>query len=98
MTNLINMSNFGRLRDLINLRLDQETAIRMKDEEIETLQATEERLNEQIIRLDLELWNASLDIHSQRESSAGDGRKTQRTNHSLGPGAVECKSRYSLPT
>jgi len=55
MTNLINMSNFGRLRDLINLRLDQETAIRMKDEEIETLQATEERLNEQIIRLDLEL-------------------------------------------
>jgi len=31
-------------------------------------QATEERLNEQIIRLDLELWNASLDIHSQRES------------------------------
>jgi hypothetical protein len=64
MTNLINMSNFGRLRDLVNLRLDQETAIRMKDEEIETLRAMQERLEEQIIRLDLELWNASLDTQS----------------------------------
>jgi hypothetical protein len=64
MTNLINMSNFGRLRDLINLRLDQETAIRMKDEEIETLRAMQERLEEQIIRLDLELWNASLHTQS----------------------------------
>jgi hypothetical protein len=70
MTNLINLSNFGRLRDLVNLRLDQETAIRMKNEEIETLRATEERLNAQIIRLDLELRNASLDTQSQRTPSS----------------------------
>jgi hypothetical protein len=70
MTNLINMSIFGRLRDLVNLRLDQETAIRMKDEEIGTLRANEERLNEQITRLDLELKNASLDFHPQRKPSS----------------------------
>jgi hypothetical protein len=70
MTNLINLSNIRPLRDLVNLRLDQETAIRMKHEEIETLRATEERLNAQIIRLDLELRNASLDTQSQRTASS----------------------------
>jgi hypothetical protein len=70
MTNLINLSNIGPLRYLVNLRLEQERAIKIKDKEIKTLRAKEERLNDQIIRLDLELRNASLDIQSQRTPSS----------------------------
>jgi hypothetical protein len=70
MTNLINLSNIGPLRYLVNLRLEQERAIKIKDKEIKTLRATEERLNAQIIRLDLELRSASLDTQSQRTPSS----------------------------
>lgn len=56
------------MRYLVNLRLEEDAAIRVTDEQIKTLRETEERLNEQIIRLDQELRDARLDTQSQRKS------------------------------
>jgi len=64
-TNLINLSNIVPLRELVNLRQEQDRAIKIKAKEIKTLRAMKEELNKRIILLDLELRNASLDNHAQ---------------------------------
>jgi hypothetical protein len=70
MTNLDNRSNIGPLRYLVNLRLKQDRAIKIKDREIKTLRAMKEELNKRIILVDLKLGNASLDNHSQPRPTA----------------------------
>lgn len=69
MTSLISSSRIGPLRDLVQLRQKQESVLEQKDLEIEAMRAENAGLNDQVHRLEGELYKAKLENRSIQASS-----------------------------
>jgi hypothetical protein len=64
MTSLISSSGIGPLRELVRLRQQQELVLEQKDLEIEAMRTENAGLNDQVYRLEGELYKAKLETQS----------------------------------
>jgi hypothetical protein len=68
MTSLISSSGIGPLRELVRLRQKQELVLEQKDLEIEAMRTENAGLNDQVYRLEGELYKAKLENQSTHAS------------------------------